>query len=103
MIPQVVSAQQLKLRVTIAVHGLLNQIDIQANKGGLISESFSLWLSPPNNVPNHYPEYIFFGWIVIRTVIWHIFCRIEKLSYIKPPLNTLLTPEYRQRTKNIQL
>ena len=47
MIPQVVSAQQLKLRVTIAVYGLLNQIDIQANKGGLISEFFSLWLNPP--------------------------------------------------------
>ena len=51
--PEVVSAQQLKLRVTIAVHGLLNQIDLQANKGSLISESFSLWLNPPNNVPNH--------------------------------------------------
>ena len=63
MIPQVVSAQQLKLRVTIAVHGLLNQIDLQANKGGLISESFSLWLNPPSNVPNHYPEYVFFMWI----------------------------------------
>ena len=46
MIPQVVSAKQLKLRVTIVVHGLLNQEDLQANKGGLISESFSLWLNP---------------------------------------------------------
>ena len=25
-------------------------------KGGLISESFILWLHPPKNVPNHYPE-----------------------------------------------
>ena len=89
MIPQVVSAQQLKLRVTIAVYGLLNQIDLQVNKGGLISESFSLWLNPPNNVPNHYPEHVFFMWIVNRTVIWHIFWRIEKLSEIKSPLNKI--------------
>ena len=102
MIPQVVSAQQLKLRVTIAVHGLLNQIDLQVDKGGLISESFSLWLNPPNNVPNHYPEHVFFMWIVNRTVIWHIFWRIEKTSQIKPPLNTLLTPKHQQRIKNIQ-
>ena len=25
-------------------------------KGGLISESLSLWLQSPKNVPNHYPE-----------------------------------------------
>ena len=60
MIPQVVSAKQLKLRVTIVVHGLLNQEDLQANKGGLISESFSLWLNPTNNVPNHYPEHFLY-------------------------------------------
>ena len=30
-------------------------------KGGLISESFSLWLkSPKKKVPNHYPEHLFF-------------------------------------------
>ena len=66
MIPQVVSAQQLKLRVTIAVYGLLNQIDIQVNKGGLISEFFTLAQS--SNVPNHYPQHIFFIWIVFRIV-----------------------------------
>ena len=38
--PEVVSAQQLKLRVTIAVHGLLNQIDLQANKGRFSQKVF---------------------------------------------------------------
>ena len=28
----------------------------KASKGGLISEWFSIWLHPPKNVPNHYPE-----------------------------------------------
>ena len=26
-------------------------------KGGLIADSFLLWLHPPKNVPNHYPEF----------------------------------------------
>ena len=30
------------------------------HKGGLISESFSLWLKSPKNVPNHYPKHHFF-------------------------------------------
>ena len=33
-------------------------------KGGLISESFSLWLHPPENVPNHYPEHLLFRGLV---------------------------------------
>ena len=41
-------------------------------KGGLISESFSLWLHPPKKVPNHYPEH-FLRRIVLRIVIWNIF------------------------------
>ena len=36
------------------------------SKGGLISESFSLFLKSPKNVPNHYPEYLFFRWILLR-------------------------------------
>ena len=30
----------------------------KASKDGLISEIFSIWLYPPKNVPNHYPELI---------------------------------------------
>ena len=40
----------------------------------------------PNKVPNHCPEHILFWCIVLRTVIWHIFLEMEKLSEIKPPL-----------------
>ena len=42
-------------------------------QGGLISQSFSLWLKPPKNVTNHYPEHLPFRWMV---VIWHIFGEI---------------------------
>ena len=43
-------------------------------KGGLISESFSLWLKSPKKVPNHYFEHFLFRWIVLRVVvIWHYF------------------------------
>ena len=35
--------------------------------------------SPKTKVPNHYHEHLFFRWIVVRTVIWH-------LSEIKSPL-----------------
>ena len=38
-------------------------------KGGLISDSFTLWLHLPKNVPNHYPEHLFFRWIVLNIVI----------------------------------
>ena len=31
------------------------------HKGGLISESFSLWLKSPKNAPNHYPKHHFFN------------------------------------------
>ena len=30
-------------------------------KSGLLSESFSLWLHPPKNVPNYYPELCLFS------------------------------------------
>ena len=46
------------------------------NKGGLILQSFSLWLKPPKNVPNHYPEHLPFKSIVLMVVIWHIFGEI---------------------------
>ena len=30
----------------------------------------------PKNVPNHYPEHLFFKRIVLRKVIWHLFLEI---------------------------
>ena len=56
------------------------------SKGGLITESFSIWLHLRKNVTNHYPEHYP---PKENIVIWHIFCRwtkSEKLSEIKPPL-----------------
>ena len=37
-----------------------------APKGGLISESFSLWLKSKKKVPNHAPEHCIFRWIDLR-------------------------------------
>ena len=31
------------------------------DKGGLISESLSVWMFSQNNMPNHYPELLFFS------------------------------------------
>jgi hypothetical protein len=44
-------------------------------KGGLISESLSLWLKFPKMVvkSNHFPEQLLFRWVVLRGVIWHPF------------------------------
>ena len=42
-------------------------------KGGLISESFSLWLKSPKKLPNHYPEHLLFRWIFLRIGIGHLF------------------------------
>ena len=57
-------------------------------KGGLISESFSLWLHPPKNVPNHYSEHLLF---IRKYSEWKNsdlanFFKNEKPSEIKPPL-----------------
>ena len=42
-------------------------------KDGLISESFSLASNlKKKEVPNHSPEHLFFRWIVLRAVIWHL-------------------------------
>ena len=81
-------------------------LDSSTNRlwGGLVSESFSMWLKPPKKVPNHYtvvsstyPDHLLFRWIVLRTVIWHLFfgdlSQIEKLSEIKPPLACLWFPD----------
>ena len=54
--------------------------------GGICLYGFSLWLHPPINLPNPYPEQCLFRWIVLRIVIWHIFGRMEKLSEITLPL-----------------
>ena len=43
---------------------------------GLFSQSFGLLLHPQKNVLNHYPKHLFFWWIVLRIMIWHIFLRI---------------------------
>ena len=55
-------------------------------KGGLISENISLWLHLQKTVPNHNSEHVFFRWIVLRIVTWHIFLEMKKLSEIKPSL-----------------
>ena len=47
------------------------------NKGGLISESFSIWLkSLKKKVPNRYPEHYLF-WIVLRIDFGKFFVRFE--------------------------
>ena len=38
--------------MSVFVHGGGVVIDVE---GGLTSDLFSLWLHPPNNMPNHYP------------------------------------------------
>ena len=43
--------------------------------GDLISKSVSLWLKSPKKLSNLYPEHLFFRWMVLRRVIWHIFFR----------------------------
>jgi uncharacterized Fe-S cluster-containing radical SAM superfamily enzyme len=61
------------------------------SKGGLFSESFSLWLkSQKKKVPNYCPEHYPRKEKTLRVVIWHPFFKdlshSEKLSEIKPPL-----------------
>ena len=45
-------------------------------KGGLVSESISLWLKSPKRVSNYSPEHLLFRWIVLKDVIWHFFLEI---------------------------
>ena len=45
-------------------------------KGGLISESISLWLQSPKNLLNHCREHYSNKEKMLRTVIWHIFVEI---------------------------
>ena len=47
----------------ISSYTLCNCI-VTFGKGGFISESFSLWLHPPENVPNHNPEHLLFWGLV---------------------------------------
>ena len=42
-------------------------------KGGLISESFSLWLKSPKMVSNHVPGHYIPQEKMLRGVIWHPF------------------------------
>ena len=44
-------------------------LSITCNKGGLISEIFSLWFKYLKKLPNQ-------KWTVVRVVIWHLFCGI---------------------------
>ena len=46
--------------------GLLSKI--LAVKGGLISESFSLWHKSPKTDAKNYFEHLFFRWIVLKIV-----------------------------------
>ena len=59
------------------------------HKGGLISESFSIWLKSHKNLPNHYPEQLLFRWIVLKIVIWHFFWEIWTKLKIFPRLSHL--------------
>jgi hypothetical protein len=47
------------------LHKLLSFQGRGQGKGGLISESFSLWLKSPKKVPNYSPEHLHFRWIVL--------------------------------------
>ena len=81
---------QKRIVSTETIWGNILLHQITCNKGGLISESFSLnRLHPPkNNVSNRYPVLLVAFGKKFRIEIWHIFWRIEKLSEIKPPLPT---------------
>ena len=64
-----------------------------SNKGGLISESFSLLLKSKKEnfkkVSNHSPEHYLPKEKMLRSVIWHLFFRFDpkwKKSEIMPPL-----------------
>ena len=49
-------------------------------KGGLISESFSVWLqSPKKKGPNQESEHLLYRWIYkcFKVVIWHPFLEIR--------------------------
>ena len=73
-------------------------------KGGVISESFSIWLKSPKKVPNHDPEHyppktfctVFFGYLsqsenpfeiippLQKQILWWIQSKIANLSHIYP-------------------
>ena len=65
-------------------------------KGGLISESFSLWLKSPKKGanPEHYPPED----KILKLVIWHLFkkslSQSENLSEIKLPLLLQAFPQW---------
>ena len=56
--------------------GKLQYILCFFRKGGLISESFSLWLISPKRGAESLSWASFFSWIVLRIVIWHPFWEI---------------------------
>ena len=55
------------------------------NKGGLISERFSIWLKSPQTVPNHSTEHLLFRWSQLAPIFGDL-SQSEQLSEIKPPL-----------------
>ena len=60
-------------------------------KGGLISESFSLWLkSPKKKVTTHSPEHILFK------LIWNFFLRVK----VKANFATKIGLHFVQKSKN---
>jgi hypothetical protein len=50
----------------------LNPIE-SFTKGGLISESFSLWLKSPKKGVKNYPEHYPLKEWMLRIVIWYLF------------------------------
>ena len=51
---------------------------ITRHKGGLISESVSVWLKSKKWGKNHSSEHLFFRWIVLRKVTWHLFSYLSQ-------------------------
>ena len=71
--------------------GIYLTLIMKSIKSGLISKRSLLWLKYPNKkIPNHYPKHLFFRWIVLRIVIWHLsfgdLSQSAKFSQINPPL-----------------
>ena len=54
------------------------------SKGGLISESFSLWLQSPKKVPSHSAEQLVYRWIVWQYGLWSFQTGGAKLERLLP-------------------
>ena len=63
-----VKTEDIKLKRKTGING--------SCKGGLISESFSLWVQSPKKCAQNYPEHLFFWWIELRIVFGTFFLHI---------------------------